>query len=285
MNQSNDQIPDRQAPDEDSLRDNLINNILIMTTLYGIIVFAMTQVRAREIGWTARDIIYLTILVSGIVITLNRKKIKARHKAISIIILYLIVGVAGCYTFGMLAGSVFFFPMSAVILALFYSVRTVVLFNLASIGFLCFTAVGFSSTYLKLRIDPNILMTNYSHWSVYILSVIFFFLISSVTIVNYRRAMNNLMDNMNSQRDRIEKTNNNLQKALDEIRTLRGILPFCSFCKKIRDDKGYWEQVDVYIKKHSEANISHGVCPECMKIHYPEAYASLMSKKKKSEPF
>lgn len=61
-----------------------------------------------------------------------------------------------------------------------------------------------------------------------------------------------------------------LQKALGEIKTLRGILPLCSFCKKNRDDKGYWEKVDVYIHKHSQADISHSVCPECMQKHYPE---------------
>ncbi len=61
-----------------------------------------------------------------------------------------------------------------------------------------------------------------------------------------------------------------LKQAEEEIKTLRGILPLCSFCKKIRDDKGYWEQIDVYIYKYSEADISHGICPECMKKHYPE---------------
>jgi hypothetical protein len=67
-----------------------------------------------------------------------------------------------------------------------------------------------------------------------------------------------------------EKVTNEVQEALEEIKTLRGILPFCSFCKKIRDDKGYWEQVDIYINKHSEADISHSICPECMKKQYPE---------------
>jgi len=67
-----------------------------------------------------------------------------------------------------------------------------------------------------------------------------------------------------------EKLINELQEALKEIKTLRGILPLCSFCKKIRDDKGYWEQVDVYIYKHSQADISHSVCPECAKEHYPD---------------
>jgi hypothetical protein len=62
-----------------------------------------------------------------------------------------------------------------------------------------------------------------------------------------------------------------LQKALNEVKTLRGILPFCSFCKKVRNDEGYWEQVDIYIHQHSDADISHGVCPNCMKEHYSES--------------
>ena len=62
-----------------------------------------------------------------------------------------------------------------------------------------------------------------------------------------------------------EKLIGELQKALNEIRTLRGILPICSYCKKIRDDKGYWNQIEKYISDHSEAGFSHGICPECAK--------------------
>jgi CHASE1-domain containing sensor protein len=66
-----------------------------------------------------------------------------------------------------------------------------------------------------------------------------------------------------------DKTILNLQKALEEVKTLRGILPICSYCKKVRDDKGYWEQVDIYIQRHSQADISHSICPDCAKKHYP----------------
>jgi len=59
--------------------------------------------------------------------------------------------------------------------------------------------------------------------------------------------------------------NNKLQIALDEIKTLRGIIPICSYCKKIRDDKGAWEVIESYIHNHSDAQLSHGVCPECYK--------------------
>ena len=61
-----------------------------------------------------------------------------------------------------------------------------------------------------------------------------------------------------------------LRQALSHIRTLQDILPICSFCKKIRNDQGYWDQVDAYVSKHMNAQFSHGICPSCMKIHYPE---------------
>ncbi len=60
------------------------------------------------------------------------------------------------------------------------------------------------------------------------------------------------------------------EQALEKIKVLQGILPLCSFCKKIRDSQGHWEQVDAYIHHHSEADVSHTVCPQCMKRHYPE---------------
>jgi PAS domain S-box-containing protein len=67
-----------------------------------------------------------------------------------------------------------------------------------------------------------------------------------------------------------EKLIKELQSALAEVTALRGILPICTFCKKIRDDKGYWEKVDIYIHKHSQADFSHSICPECVRKHYPD---------------
>ncbi len=63
-----------------------------------------------------------------------------------------------------------------------------------------------------------------------------------------------------------------LKDALDKVRTLSGMFPICASCKKIRDDKGYWNQIEVYIRDHSEAEFSHGICPECEKKLYPEYY-------------
>ena len=66
-----------------------------------------------------------------------------------------------------------------------------------------------------------------------------------------------------------------LKWAREEIKTLRDILPICSFCKKIRDDKGYWTKVEEYIIRHTDMQFSHGICLECAKEHYPEFYDEL----------
>ena len=67
-----------------------------------------------------------------------------------------------------------------------------------------------------------------------------------------------------------EKLIRKLQSALSEVKTLRGFLPICASCKKIRDDKGYWNQIEAYISAHSDAQFSHGLCPDCARKLYPD---------------
>jgi hypothetical protein len=61
-----------------------------------------------------------------------------------------------------------------------------------------------------------------------------------------------------------------LQNALSKVKILSGLIPICAHCKKIRDDHGYWNQLESYIKKHSEADFSHGICPDCIRKLYPD---------------
>lgn len=73
-----------------------------------------------------------------------------------------------------------------------------------------------------------------------------------------------------------------LEEAAKQINQLRGLLPICSFCKKIRDDQGYWNQIEQYISEYSEATFSHGICPECLEEQYPDI--ANKSKKDKTSP-
>ncbi|MGM0601215.1 MAG: hypothetical protein ACQETH_15505 [Candidatus Rifleibacteriota bacterium] len=75
--------------------------------------------------------------------------------------------------------------------------------------------------------------------------------------------MSNEMANMAQNRE--------LKIAHSKIKTLSGIVPICMHCKEIRDDKGYWNQLENYISEHSDAQFSHGICDKCLKKHYPES--------------
>ena len=69
----------------------------------------------------------------------------------------------------------------------------------------------------------------------------------------------------------LEKVNQDLQHALAEVKTLSGLLPICAHCKKIRDDKGYWNQIETYMAKRIDVEFTHGICPSCANKFFPEA--------------
>ncbi len=68
----------------------------------------------------------------------------------------------------------------------------------------------------------------------------------------------------------LTRKNNELEKTMSEIKTLQGIIPICASCKKIRNDKGYWSQVEEYLHEHTDAAFTHGLCPECRDKSYAE---------------
>ena len=73
----------------------------------------------------------------------------------------------------------------------------------------------------------------------------------------------------------LEKLNHNLQHALTEVKTLSGLLPICAHCKKIRDDHGYWNQIETYMAKRTDVEFTHGICPSCAAKFFPEAAEKL----------
>lgn len=78
--------------------------------------------------------------------------------------------------------------------------------------------------------------------------------------------------------DKLSAKVQELESALAHIKTLKGIIPICSSCKKIRDDRGFWNQVEAYVSAHSEAKFSHGLCPQCTAKLYPDYINSLQYK-------
>ena len=94
---------------------------------------------------------------------------------------------------------------------------------------------------------------------------VFIFLVFALLIYTIRR-----LREINDLKNKLGVRNIELEKALSEVKRLRGILPICANCKKIRDDAGYWHQVEMYVTDHTDAEFSHSICPDCMKKLYSD---------------
>jgi len=81
---------------------------------------------------------------------------------------------------------------------------------------------------------------------------------------------NGAVDSIASTGRDITEMKNELRRNETEVKTLRGLLPICAWCKQIRDDKGYWHKIESYIRDHSEAEFTHGICPKCAEKLYPD---------------
>ncbi len=105
---------------------------------------------------------------------------------------------------------------------------------------------------------------------------ILIFLILALVFYRYKsqKRANKLLYRQNREIQQVNNQNETLIKelkhTLDHVKTLHGLLPICASCKKIRDDKGYWDEVEIYIRKNSEADFTHSICPGCMEELYPE---------------
>lgn len=88
--------------------------------------------------------------------------------------------------------------------------------------------------------------------------------------VSVRRMLDTLNRLQTERSAQLEQAYGNLQRALSQVKTLSGLVPICAHCKNIRDDKGYWNQLEEYIQKHSDAEFSHSICPDCIKKLYPD---------------
>ncbi|MFH1059902.1 MAG: hypothetical protein V1797_14655 [Pseudomonadota bacterium] len=91
---------------------------------------------------------------------------------------------------------------------------------------------------------------------------------------NYQRELEREVD---AQTKVLSLANQELQKALDDVRTLRGLLPICSRCKKIRDENGQWQNMETYISSRTPASITHGLCQDCLRLLYPDISAEVLA--------
>lgn len=93
---------------------------------------------------------------------------------------------------------------------------------------------------------------------------------TGMTINVYQKTMQEQQNELHDRYEELARNNAELEKALGDVKTLSGLLPICASCKCIRNDQGYWQQIDAYVRDHSDVAFSHSICPNCARQLYPE---------------
>lgn len=247
-----------------NLRNQVLDTLLFTMSSIGLPTFALAQWRAQDLGWGAREALQLVVYAALLWATWSRQHLSQRFKANLLVLLFLSIGFAGEVTLGVFAGGIFFLPIPLFIAAQFHSVRTVLLLGALVIAIPAVTATGFSMLDWTLPVTAETLLRNPLNWGLYVLSFCVLVIFTGTSIRRYREVVERLLSEVSEHRDALLDRNRELEQALAEIRTLQGILPICSWCHQIRDDAGAWKQLEHYISTHSEAQFSHGICPNCV---------------------
>ena len=248
--------------DEESLKNDLINRILVFTFILMSIGFIALQFRATDIDRGIRDWIQVATYVQLLVTTVIRHKLSSHIKLSSLMFFILANGAFGFISIGPAGTAAFLFAVATMLASVFYRKRALNIFMGVCIFFVALSGFSFITGYSSLP-NPEFLMQSPFVWGTYLVGFSYLILVSGYAIFEYRKVNDMLLNHVRQQRDLLHHHAEELENAMAEIRTLKGTIAICSYCHKIKNEEGAWKALESYISDHSDAKFSHGICPTC----------------------
>ncbi|GAB5561362.1 MAG: hypothetical protein SynsKO_30090 [Synoicihabitans sp.] len=258
------------SPNHYAIRDELIDHLFVLWAIAGSIAMGLSHLRTLDFGWESRDTIYTIVVLIVIILAWGRRRLEVHVKATLFVVINTTAAVVGLVNFGLTAAISAVFPLSAIMIALFFRAKYTLWFGVLVFLVLSLAAYGFVSGFLVVTPDSLTLMSSPAHWAVYSFSMVFMVLILSQIILRFRQSMQRLYDDLADQKELLEERNSELSRALQENRALKGIIPMCSHCRDVQTPDGEWQPLQDFVLNDSGADVSHGICPSCARTHYPD---------------
>ena len=264
-------------------RWNEIRQTLLEQVWKGLLVVALlgapaSASRALFTGWQQLYTVHVVLALVIVVIYMCRTTIPfAVRAAVSLLTVYC-VGVAGLLMLGLISVGLWWLLLGSLLGSVLYSLRFGILLAVVSLGIVAVAGIGFVGGFLTVPFNTNTYLSQASTWVTVLLGGALTPLILFHAIAAYQRTVFDLLEEVEQQRDQQTILNTQLREALADVRTLQGLIPICSKCKKIREDTGYWEHVETYVQKHTEAAFTHGLCPTCGEQLYGELWRTGMKR-------
>lgn len=258
------------------LREALLTQMwkgLVVTALVGAPASAS---RALFTGWLHLYTFHVVLALVIVVVHACRARMPFGVKATVLILILSVVGVVAVFRSGLLGLGLWWLLLSSLVAGLLFSIRWGIVLAVGTCGIVVAAGVGFVTGRLTLPFDANAYLAQPSSWATLLcagaLMPLFFFQVIAV----YQKATADLLEEVGQQHDQQTLL---VAQAVAEIKTIRGMIAICARCKKIRNDRGYWEQLEAYLADHSEAQFTHSLCHPCGEALYGDLWRTAMRRR------
>ncbi|MCG8688453.1 MAG: hypothetical protein MI892_26525 [Desulfobacterales bacterium] len=245
------------------VQEVMLNKLIFLFGVFTLPVLCVSLIRFFSIGWKPVFSVHIAASTFFLLIAISRKSILYHVKVTAVIALFFVLAISSALNLGM-SGFLVGFLMLCVFLAIVFGGK-----KPAFVVYLCAAVIIFVIGILNVKgiiipkTDIETYRTFFSSWVTTLIGFTFITGISTLIVGEIGHLLASKIEELN-------RVNHELQKANDEIKILSGMLPICSYCKKVKDDKGYWNQIEEYISSHSEAIFSHSICNTCAKKYYSD---------------
>lgn len=292
-------VPPEQTPGPDGtttfqiqlLRRRFLESVTAILFILVIVALPLSLSRILQTGLHPNHISHICIAVLILVVFLARKRLGRRLLISSILFIFSVLSLAAFLQYGLVSAGFYFAAAAIFVTGVSLGLRG---------GVICAGIYAVAITIIALLWMTGRLVYPFdvcqyvllpSVWATLGVAFLITTAVFFVSAVIFFRGLTGLVDTIDRQKLEIEErtralgnSNRELSKALREIKTLTGLLPICSHCKKIRDDKGGWQQLENYMELHTTVEFTHSLCPECLQELYPEIAARLKAKKEGDKP-
>lgn len=241
--------------------------ILLVVTLVG---GAASLRRAVFTGWIPLYSLHVFLISLVLLCFVFRKKMPFELRVKIALLIFYSVGIAGIFALGLLSGGIWWLILAALLARVFYSNKIGLIHCAVCLLITSLAGVAITTEFIQIPYDANEYIKQPSTWITLVIGCVMLSLFIFSALTTYQRETISLLRE-------VDKNRHELKKALNEIKLLQSFLPICVQCKKIRDDKGYWENVEAYLQKHSDMKFSHCLCPPCGHNLYGDLWTSVTS--------
>ena len=198
-------------------------------------------------------------------------------RALLAVLLLDLTALFGVFSFGLLGSAWWWLFLAGMLAGNFYSRRIELYHHAFGILIMAIAGYGFASGKINLDFDANEYIAHPASWLTLLCGPVLLTILVFHAVRTNADSIRVLLDEIDQNRKEKAELAQRLEQSMAEIKTLHGFIPICAHCKKIRDDKGYWDNVEAYVQAHSNAQFTHLLCPPCGEELYGDLWKEAMA--------